>query len=113
MASTTRSKKAERTQATQEDIKHLLEEVWDCDTQDTFYKTFAREAKKGTNLIVNLEKKDLEELSWKEGDKVDYLKKGEVGLIRMIDHCKNHLTANKQFPSDEGTCRHNTITQEA
>ena len=75
MASATRSNKAERAQATQEDAKHLLEEVWDYDPQDTFYKIFKREARKGMNVIVNLEKKDLEELSWKEGDEVDYLKR--------------------------------------
>ena len=64
-------------------------------------------------MIVNLEKEDLEKLSWKEDDKVDYLTKGEVGIIRMIDHFKNHLIANEQFPSDAGTFRYNTITQEA
>ena len=31
----------------------------------------------------------------------------------MIEHCENHLIANEQFPSDAGTFRCNTITQEA
>lgn len=86
MASATRSKKVERAQAIQEDIKHLLEEVWNYYPQDAFYKIFKREAKKGINMIVNLEKDDLEKLSWKEDDKVGHLTKGEVGITRMIDH---------------------------
>ena len=84
MVTGTRSKKAERAQAIREDIKHLLEDVWDYDPEDTFYKTFKKEARKGINMIVNLEKEDLEKLSWKENDLVDHLTKGEVGLIRMV-----------------------------
>lgn len=37
MAHATRSRKAERAQTIQEDIKHLLEEVWDYGPEDTFY----------------------------------------------------------------------------
>ena len=75
MASATRSKKAERAQAIQEDIKHLLEEVWDYDPQDTFYKIFKREARKGALIIINLEKEDLEKIFWKDDDKIDHLMK--------------------------------------
>ena len=59
MAPETRNKRAERALATQEDIKHLLEEVWNYAPQDTFYKIFKKEANKGINIIVNLEKDDL------------------------------------------------------
>ena len=110
MATATRSRKAERAQIIQEDIKHLLEEVWDYSPEDTFYKIFKREVRKGINMIVNLEKEDLEKLSWKENDLVDHLMKGEVGLIRMVEYYKNHLISTGQFPSKALTFRYNTIT---
>ena len=113
MAPETRSKKAVRAQAIQEDIIHLLEEVWDYSPEDTFYKIFKREARKGINYIINLEKEDLKELSWKEGDVVDHLTKGEIGLIRMVEHYKNHLITTGQFPSEASIFRYNTITQES
>ena len=100
MVTETRSRKAERAIAIQEDIKHLLEEVWNYEPEDIFYKIFKREASKGINMIVNLEKEDLEKLSWKENDLVDHLTKGEVGLIRIVEHCKNHLISTGQFPSE-------------
>ena len=62
MAAATRSKEADRAQATQEDTKHLLEEVWNINPQDTFCKVFKREARRGMHVIVNLEKEDLENL---------------------------------------------------
>ena len=42
-------------------------------------------------MVVNLEKEDIEKLSWKEDDLVDRLTKGKVGIIRIVEHCKNHL----------------------
>ena len=113
MATATRSKKIERAQAIQEDIKHLLEEVWDYGPKDTFYKIFKREARKGINIIVILEKEDLEKISWKENDLVNHLTKGEVGIFRMVEHHKNHLISTWQFPPEASTFRYNTIIQES
>ena len=113
MATATRSKKAERAQAIQENIKHLLDEVWDYDPEDAFCKIFKRESRKGMNVIANLEKEDLEKLSWKENDLVDQLTKGEVGIIRMVAHYKNYLISTGQFPPEASTFRCNTISQES
>ena len=113
MATITRSRKAERAQSIQEGIKHLLKAVWDYGPEDTFCKRFKREIRKGVSMIVNLEKEDLEKLLWKENDLVDHLTKCEVGLIRMVEHYKNHLISTGQFPPEASTFRYNTITQES
>ena len=66
MASRTRSKREKRRAETKEDIKHLLEEVWDFRPEENFYKIFSRVATKGIQDAINLNKEQLENLTWKE-----------------------------------------------
>ena len=58
----TRSNIQKRRTETQEDIKHLLEEIQDFDPDETFYKIFSREAKKGIQDVIDMSKDELKEL---------------------------------------------------
>ena len=66
MAPTTRSNRDKRRAENQEDINHLLEEVWGLDPEETFYKIFSRESKKGIQDVIEMSKEDLRELKWRE-----------------------------------------------
>ena len=43
----------QRNQAIKEDIKHLLEEIWDCEPDEPFNKTLSREAKKYVHRVMH------------------------------------------------------------
>ena len=51
------------TTATNEDAKHLIEEIWDVDSDDLFCKMLARENKKGFIKLPRHSKAELKELS--------------------------------------------------
>ena len=58
-----RSKIKKRRTETKECIKNLLEEVLDFDPEETFYKTFSRQASKGIQDSIDLFKEELKELT--------------------------------------------------
>ena len=66
MAPVTRSNREKRRTEIQEEIKHLLEEAWDFNPDETFHKIFFREAKKGIQEVVDMSKKELKEFKWRE-----------------------------------------------
>ena len=85
MAPETRSKREKRRVETKEDIKHLLEELWDFDLEENFYKIFSMEASKGIQDDTNLCKEQLENLKWKERNGgVTKLEPSEVGKVRSL-----------------------------
>ena len=43
----------QRNQAIKEYIKNLLEEIWDFEPDETFCKTFSREAKKSIHRVLH------------------------------------------------------------
>ena len=68
MSPVTRSNRDKRSAENQEDIKHILEEVWDFDPDETFYKIFSRESKKGAQSVIDMSKEELKDLNLREND---------------------------------------------
>ena len=84
MTDSTRSRKQA---ALKEDVKHLLEELWDAEEKDALYKIFTKESKKGTQKVLSYSKEELQDLSCvKDDGTVLHLEKHEVGDIRMLVH---------------------------
>ena len=109
MAAETRSR---RNAALKEDVKHLLEELWDAEEDETFYKIFTRGTKKGTHKFVNFSKDELKDLSYREDDgSVHRLRLDEVGDVRMLFHYLSHLKARGLLPENKESFRHNSISR--
>ena len=53
------------TTATKEDVKYLLEDAWDVDSYDLFWKIFAKVTKKGVIKFPRHSKAELQELSYR------------------------------------------------
>ena len=113
MAHVARSNREKRRAENQEDIKHLLEEIWDYDPDNTFYKIFSREANTGILCIINRPKEDFMNLKWEEdnGD-VSELMTFEVGMIHILDKYVVYLKTKGCFLSEANNMRCNTITFE-
>ena len=105
---------AARTQmkaALKEDIKLLLEELWDAEEEEALYKIFTRESKKGMQKVLRYSKEDLQVLSYREDDgTVFHFKKHEVGDVRMLVHYQQYLIVNGLFPEDIDDVRFNSVT---
>ena len=90
--STYATSRDQRNQAIKEDIKHLLEEIWDCDLDEPFREAFSREANKSIHRILHKSRVELVELIYQEDNDALYkLKSHEVGEILMPRHCTVHL----------------------
>ena len=113
MASGTRSNREERRAETKEDIKHLLEEVWDFCSEENFYKILSRAATKGIQDSIILTKEQLETLTWKEknGD-VTKIEPIEVGKFRRLKNYNAYREAKWDFTFDPRDLRRNTIRLE-
>ena len=59
MDSGTRKKRREENQ---EDVKHILEEIWKSDPDDTLWKISSKESKGRIDFAMNMSKEDLEYL---------------------------------------------------
>ena len=55
MASGTRKKRRDENQ---ENVKHVLDEIWDSDPDDILCKIFSRDARGGIKSTMNLSKED-------------------------------------------------------
>ena len=94
ISSTSRSSRENRRAENQEDIKHLLKEVWYFDLDETFCKIFSIEAKKGIQDVIDMSKEDLREIKWREDDSyLAELMASEVGKVRILKNCANYLMA--------------------
>ena len=71
-----------RKSALKEDIKHVIEELWDLEEEEALYKIFTKEflGAKSTQDVMRHSKVDLKDLSDRnEDDDVLYLHKCDVG----------------------------------
>ena len=108
-ADNTRSR---RKAALKEDVKHLLEELWDVEEDETFYKIFTRETKKGMHKFINFYRDDLKDLSYREDNgSVYHIQLHEIGDVRVQFHCLSHLKARDLFPEDKESFRFNSISR--
>ena len=81
MADATRS---QRQKSLKEDVKHLLEELWEAEKEDALYKIFTKESKRGMQKFLRYSREDLKDLSYVEEDGTELkLKKHEIGEFRM------------------------------
>ena len=99
MVTTTRD---QRKIARQEDLKHLLEEVWDCEPDSPFAATVKRESTEGIQELIYLQKSELASFSYRQDDgTVVKLRPGEIGRIRTLNHYLKHLQDEGKFPEDK------------
>ena len=78
-----------RKESLKEDIKHVLEELWDAEEEEPLYKIFSRECMnaRGIQKILRHSKAQIQEVSCiDEDDTIHYLQKYEVGDVCMIVH---------------------------
>ena len=106
------STRAQRKTARQEDIKNLLEEVWDCDPNSPFSAIFKRDTQGGIFELLLYEKSELEQLTYRD-DKGDIMKLTmfEIGRIRTLNHYLKYLQDQGKFPEDKDLFRFNTISR--
>ena len=111
MAPELRSKREKRRVETKEDIRHLLEEIYDFDPEETFYKIFSKQAIKGIQDSMNLSKEELKNHTWIE-DNSDFskLEPSKAGKVRSLKNCNAYQESNGDFPSDPRDLRFNSIT---
>ena len=106
--------RAERKAIIDEDVKHVLEELWGYEPEDAFYKVFKRESKTGgVEDILALSKKDILELSCRD-DKTStaiHLSQADASKVRMLLFYQNYLQEQGLFP-DDGSFRCTSITLE-
>ena len=69
MVSNTRE---QRKVALKEDVKNLLEELWDAEEEEIFYKIFIRETSKGFHKVLYHSKEEFRELSYREDYRTFY-----------------------------------------
>ena len=110
MAFELRSKRENRKAETQEDIKYLLEEVWNFDPEGTFYKIFSKQDRNGSQDAVDLSKEELKDFTWRGNNvKISKLEPNEVGKFRGLKNCNAFREAKGDFPSDPRDLRHNNV----
>ena len=81
-----------RRKANEEDIKHVLEELWDFKPEDIFYKIVSREARKGIGGFFYLTKDELLSLTWKDDDGSAHpITPNEACKIIMLLNYERHL----------------------
>ena len=56
MAPAAKSNGEKRSAENREGIKHFLEDVWDFDSDETFYNIFSKESKKGVQDVIGMNK---------------------------------------------------------
>ena len=100
--------------ALKEGIKNVLEELWDTEEEEPFYKIFSREcmSTKRMQKILRHSKAQLQELSYRDDDHtVYYLQKYEVRDVHILVYYQSHLIARTHFPEYSETFRLNLMTR--
>ena len=106
--------RAQRKAMIEEDVKHVLEELWDYEPEDVFYKIFKREAKTGgVDDVLALPKKNILELSYRDNATSTAIHPSllDASRIRMFLFYLNHLHEQGLYP-DDGSFRYTSITFE-
>ena len=79
------STKSRRQAALKEDVKHLLEELWDAEETDALHRIFARESRRGIQNVLLCSEEDLKDLFFAENDGTSIcLAENEIGGIHML-----------------------------
>ena len=104
------SKREKRRVDIKEDIKHILEELWDVFPEEPFYKIFTKEAQKWISHALTIPKDELKGLKSKDdnGDDV-YLSPSEVGMIRSLSNYDTYRQSKRDWPEGASELRYNTI----
>ena len=103
-----------RKEGLKEDIKHVIEDLWEVEEKELFCKIFARECvnAKGTQKILQCFKSQLYDVScFDEDDDVHHLQHHEAGDFYMLLHYKYHLIAMELLPEDADALIFNSITR--
>ena len=100
-----------RRKANEEDVKYVLEELWDYQPDAIFHKIVYREAKRGIGTFFYLTRDELLRLTWKEGN-------GTIHPIAPNEACKIIMLLNYERRMKEGEkvpsfveFRHTSIAQ--
>ena len=86
--------RAERKAIIDEDVKHVLEELWGYEPDDVFYKVFKRESKTGgVDDILALSKKDILELFCRDDSTSTaiHLSQLDASKVRMLLFYQRYL----------------------
>ena len=106
-----RSKREKRRVENKEDIKNLLEEIWDFFPEESFYEIFTKAASKGIQDILNLPKDDLRALKWiGDNDDVSNLTPNEVSRILSLRYFDTYRKTKGHWPEGASDLRYNTIS---
>ena len=100
--------------ALKEDIKHVLEELWDIEDEEPFYKIFSKQCIGAKSIIdiIRFDKAQLEKLSHEDDEgTVHRLEQHEVEKMGMLVHYRSHLVAIGCFPEDADTFRFNSMSR--
>ena len=97
--------RAERKAIIDEDVKHVLEELWAYEPEDVFYKVFKRELKTGgVEDILALSKKDILDLSCRDDTTSTptpvHLSQADASKVRMLKFYQNYLHEQGLYPDD-------------
>ena len=98
--------------SSKEDIKHVLEELWDSEEEEPLYKIFAREClgAKHIQKVLQHSKKELKDIPRRDDDDaILCLRKHEVGDVLMMVHYKYHFRANDLLLEEKDKSRFNSI----
>ena len=79
----------EKKTALKEGIKNSLEELWDAEEEELFYKIFTRECQhgKGTQKFMRYSKVEIQDLSCGDDDRtLHFLRKHKAGYACMLVH---------------------------
>ena len=95
-----------------EDVKNVIEELWEAEEEEPFSKIFTRECEKGMKKALRHSKSEIQDLSGGDNDRtVHYLRKHEAEDFRILAHYQSHLRATEVFPEDTDTFRFNYISR--
>ena len=106
MVSKTRKKWREENQ---EDIEHVLEEIWNYHPDDTLYKIFSAQAKCRINLVMNFFEEFIDSLRQKEdNDDISPLTEKDTNNICSLKSYIAFLHFKGDFPSEASDLRNNS-----
>ena len=103
-----------RKAALKEDVKYVIEELWDAEEEEPFCKIFTREClnRKETQKILQDSKENVQDISCRDDDgTANCLRKHEVGHVHMLVHYQSYLIAIELFPEDTDAFRFNLIAR--
>ena len=96
------TKRENRRKANEEDVKQVLEELWDCKPHVAFHKIVSREAKRRIGTFLHLTRYELLNLTWKEDDgSVHPIAPNEACKIIMLFNYECYLKEVGKFPALE------------